>query len=213
MTGIGRPRRGRGRRDRPAAALPCTRRRPASPRLGSDRTRSRRRSLKSVGGVAAEVAGLECRVGDRRALRTPLDHGEQQVGVGVALRRVQHVVHIGHRGGDAHRPDVRRSLVGPDRRAAWSGLQQRAPRERPREQFGEIGRLLVALDRREQQLDRPLGGQALGLQRVGEAEAADDEVGPCRAAAVELASTSWPSLDVVPSGSNASSRPRCWACR
>ena len=71
--------------------------------------------LEQFGGVAAEVARLEGRVGDRRALRLPLDHSEQQVGVGVALRRVQHVVQPLHRGGDPHRPDMGRSLIGPQR--------------------------------------------------------------------------------------------------
>ena len=73
-----------------------------------------RRGLEQLGRVAAEVARLEGRVGDRRALGAALDHREQQVGVGVALRRVQHVVHALHRGGDAHRADMRRAFVGPD---------------------------------------------------------------------------------------------------
>ena len=59
--------------------------------------------------------------------------------------------------------------------------------QRPGEELGQVGRLLVALDRREDQLDRPLGRQALGLERIGEAQAADDEVGRGGAAAVELA--------------------------
>ena len=64
--------------------------------------------------VAAEVAGLEGRVGHGRTTIPPLDHGEEQVRVGVALRRVEHVVHAGHRGGDAHRPDMGRPLIGPE---------------------------------------------------------------------------------------------------
>ena len=59
-----------------------------------------RGGLEQLGRVAAEVARLEGRVGDRRTLAAALDHREQQVGVGVALRRVQHVVHALHRGGD-----------------------------------------------------------------------------------------------------------------
>jgi hypothetical protein len=73
------------------------------------------RGLEQLGGVAAQVARLEGGVGDRRAARQPLDHREQQVGVGVALRRVQHVVQLAHRGRDPHRADVRRSFVGPER--------------------------------------------------------------------------------------------------
>ncbi len=40
---------------------------------------------------------------------------------------------------------------------------------------------------REDEFDRPFGGQALGLERVGEAEAADGEVGAGGAGAIELA--------------------------
>jgi len=65
-------------------------------------------------GVAAQVARLERGVGDRRAAVLPLDHREQQVGVGIALRRVQHVVHPAHGCGDPHRPHVGRAFVGPE---------------------------------------------------------------------------------------------------
>jgi hypothetical protein len=78
-------------------------------------------------------------------------------------------------------------LVCPHRELHGQASNERALcAQRAREQFGEIGCLLVALDRREDQLDRPLGGQALGLQRVGEAKAADDEIRPSGATAVEL---------------------------
>jgi hypothetical protein len=69
--------------------------------------------LEQLGGVAAQIACLEGGVGDGRALGVALDHGEQQVGVGVALRSVQHVVHTLHRSGDAHRADVRRAFISP----------------------------------------------------------------------------------------------------
>jgi assimilatory nitrate reductase catalytic subunit len=49
----------------------------------------------------------------KRAPGQALDHREQQIGVGVALRRVQHVVHVAQRGGHAHGADVRRAFVGP----------------------------------------------------------------------------------------------------
>ncbi len=93
---------------------------------GAGRADDHRLRLESRGGVthgrleefrrvAAEVARLEGRVGDRRPRVAALDHGEEQVGVGVALRRVQHVVQAAHRGRDAHCADVGRALVGPDR--------------------------------------------------------------------------------------------------
>ena len=73
------------------------------------------RILEQFGSVAAEVARLESCVGDRRARIAALDHREQKVGVGVALRGVEHIVHAFHRGGDAHRADMGRAFVGPDR--------------------------------------------------------------------------------------------------
>ena len=71
--------------------------------------------LEFLSGVAAEVARLERRVGDRCALAAALDHGEEQIGIGVALRRMQDVVDAFHRGGDPHRADMGWSLIGPDR--------------------------------------------------------------------------------------------------
>jgi hypothetical protein len=65
--------------------------------------------------VAAQVARLEGGVRDRRAAVAPLDHREEQVGVRVALRGVQHVVHVAHGRGDAHRAHVRRPFVRPER--------------------------------------------------------------------------------------------------
>jgi hypothetical protein len=56
--------------------------------------------------------------------------------------------------------------------------------------LGEIAGLLEALDGAEDQLDGPLGAQPLGLQRVGDAEAADREVRPVGAhgrAAIQVA--------------------------
>ena len=70
--------------------------------------------LEDLRRVGAEVARLEGRVGDRRARVAPLDHGEQQVGIGVALRRVQHVVDALHRSGDPHRADMGRAFICPD---------------------------------------------------------------------------------------------------
>ena len=72
------------------------------------------RILEDRRGVAAEILSLEGRVGNRRALGAPLDHREEQVGIGVALGGVQHVVQPLHRGGDPHGADMRRSLIGPD---------------------------------------------------------------------------------------------------
>ena len=145
-----------------------------------------RGALEQLRGVAAEIARLERRVGDRRTLRVALDHREQQIGVGVALRRVQHVMHAVHRGRDPHRADVGRAFVCPERELHRLGHQPGPAHERPREQLGEIGGLLVALDRREHQFDRPFGRQAFGLERIGETEAAHHEIGPRGAAAIEL---------------------------
>ena len=64
--------------------------------------------------VATEVARLEGGVGHRRAAGQALDHGEQQVGVGVALGCVHHVMHVGHGRGHAHGADVWRAFVCPE---------------------------------------------------------------------------------------------------
>jgi hypothetical protein len=63
--------------------------------------------------VRPKVARLEGGVGDRRPLAIALDHREQQVGIGVALWRMQHVVQAFHGGCDAHRADVRRAFICP----------------------------------------------------------------------------------------------------
>ena len=72
------------------------------------------RALHQLGGVAAQVAGLEGGVGHGRASIPPLDHREQQVGVGVALGGMQHVVHPLHRGGDPHGAHMGRAFIGPE---------------------------------------------------------------------------------------------------
>ena len=71
-------------------------------------------ALEEFGGVAAEIPGLKGRVGHGRAGAAALDHGEEQVRIGVALGGVQHIMQAGHAGGHAHGADVRRSFVGPD---------------------------------------------------------------------------------------------------
>ena len=72
------------------------------------------RALEEFGGVAAQIPGLEGRVGHGRAGAAPLDHGEEQVRIGVALGGVQHIMQAGHAGGHAHGADVGRAFVGPD---------------------------------------------------------------------------------------------------
>ena len=73
-----------------------------------------RGGAEQVGGVAAQIAGLKGGVADRRALGPPFDHGEQEVRIGVALRRVQHVMQPFHRGGDTHGPHMGRAFICPD---------------------------------------------------------------------------------------------------
>ena len=72
------------------------------------------RALHQFGGVAAQVTGLEGGVGHGGAPVAPLDHREQQIGVGVALGGMQHVVHPLHRRGDAHGAHMGRAFVGPE---------------------------------------------------------------------------------------------------
>ena len=74
-----------------------------------------RSGLEQLGRVTAEVARLKSGVGHRRPARQPLDHGKQQVGVGVALGSVQHVMHIRQGGGHPHRAHMGGALVSPQR--------------------------------------------------------------------------------------------------
>ena len=92
----------------------CRARRPDQHRLGLEAIIGlAHRVLEQGRRVGAEIARLEGGVGDRRALFPPLDHGEQQVCVGIALRGVQHVVHPLHRGRDPHGADVGGTLICP----------------------------------------------------------------------------------------------------
>ena len=70
--------------------------------------------LEQLGRVAAQVARLEGGVGHRRALLQALDHGEQQVRIGIALGRVQHVMHFFHGRGHPHGADMGRAFIGPE---------------------------------------------------------------------------------------------------
>ena len=54
------------------------------------------------------------------------------------------------------------------------------------EERGEVAGLLVEMDRGEDEFDRPFRGQPLGFQRVGKAEAADRQIRPGGADAVQL---------------------------
>ena len=142
--------------------------------------------LEQLRRVGAEIARLERRICHRGARAAAFDHGKQQIRVRVALRGVQHVVQAPHRCRDPHRADVRRSFVCPKREVHRLDLQQVAANKRPREEFGEIARLLITLDRREDELDRPLGREALRLQRISKTKATNDEIGTRCATAIEL---------------------------
>ena len=51
-----------------------------------------RRVLEQRGGIGPQVTCLECRVSDRWAVPTPLDHREQKIGISITLRRMQDIV-------------------------------------------------------------------------------------------------------------------------
>ena len=159
-------------------------------------------------------------------LVAPLDHREQQVGVGVALRRVQHVVHALHRGGDAHRADVRRAFVGPDGELHRLDHQPCAAHERAREQFGEVAGLLVALDRREHAVRSTTWSSCPRLRADWRGRGRrPTRSGRAARQRSSWRSTSWPSLSSVPAGSSVefcgrgaggagrACRPRPAACR
>ncbi len=146
----------------------------------------RSRPLEQVRGVRAQIPGLKRGVGDRRPARQAFDHGEQQIRIGVPLRRVQHVMHIPHGGRDAHGADVRRSFICPQGELHGSGHQTCAANQGTGEQPGEVRRLLEELNRREYQFDRPLRRQAPSLEWIRQSQTADHEVRLRRQTAVQL---------------------------
>ena len=86
------------------------------------------------GGVPAEIPGLKGGVGDGRTLSAPLNHREQQIGIGVPLGGMEHVMNAAHGGGNAHGPHMGWPFVGPERelhgirrarlgRGCWGGGQ------------------------------------------------------------------------------------------
>ena len=86
-----------------------------------------------VGRIAPEVTSLKRGVGNRGSTIRTLDHGKQQIGVGVALRGVQKVVHTLHGRDDAHRAYMRRPFIGPERQFhAPSGNLRRSRRTKGR---------------------------------------------------------------------------------
>ena len=72
------------------------------------------RAFHQLGRVASQIPRLKGGVRDGRPPLLPLDHREQQIGVGVALGCVQHVVHALHRVGDAQGAHMGRPFVGPE---------------------------------------------------------------------------------------------------
>ena len=64
-------------------------------------------------GICPQIACLKGGIGDRRAVVAPLDHCKQQIGIGIALGRVQHHMHIAHARGHADGPDMGRAFVCP----------------------------------------------------------------------------------------------------
>ena len=65
--------------------------------------------------VGPQIAGLKGGVADWRAMVAPFDHGEQKIGIGVALRGVQHIVQPLHASGDPHCPHMGRAFICPQR--------------------------------------------------------------------------------------------------
>ena len=183
------------------------------------------RGLEQLGRVGPEVAGLEGCVGHRRTLAAPLDHREQQIRIGVALRGVQDVVQAFHGGRDPHRADVGRAFIGPDgqlhdaasRRAGRAGTIASDSRSRrfsgranssarsaawskpcTGEKTSSIDHLVV----------RPSISSGLARPRPQ-----TDRSGRASRHRSSWRSTSWPSLSTVAAGSRGSSFDRCGRCR
>ena len=54
--------------------------------------------------------------------------------------------------------------------------QEGAAAKGTREEFGEVARLFVEVDRGKDELDGPFGGEAFGFERVGKAKATDRQI-------------------------------------
>ena len=70
--------------------------------------------------------------------------------------------------------------------AAWLHHQPFPPRNRAGKKTGKVTGLLVTMDRREHELDRPLGGKPFSFQRIGKAETTNCDVGTGGAATIKL---------------------------
>ena len=79
--------------------------------------------------------------------------------------------------------------------------------QRTRKEFSEIAGLVIALNRREDQLDRPLGGHALGFERIGQPQPANHQIGLQGPAAIKLA------LDMLPFRQRDRIRQQCQLTR
>ena len=69
---------------------------------------------------------------------------------------------------------------------SFGGLQNTLAAQGAGEEGGEIACLFVEVDRGKDELDGPFRAEAFGLERVGEAEATDCQIGAGGAAAVKL---------------------------
>ena len=65
--------------------------------------------------VAAQVQRLKCGVRHGGAFPPPFNHGEEKIRVGISLRSMKDVVHAFHGCGNAHRPNMGRAFIGPER--------------------------------------------------------------------------------------------------
>ena len=70
--------------------------------------------FEQVGGITTQIAGLKCCIGDRGPRIAALNHCEQQIGIGIALRRMKDVVQTLHARGDAHGPHMGRAFICPE---------------------------------------------------------------------------------------------------
>ena len=65
--------------------------------------------------ICAQVPRLKCGVSHRWSVIAALDHREEQIGIGVTLRRMKNVMKLFHAGGNAHRANMGRAFICPNR--------------------------------------------------------------------------------------------------
>ena len=86
--------------------------------------------FKQIGRISAQIARLKGGIGHRWAVITALDHCEQQIGISIALRGMQHVMQALHPCSNAHRANMGRAFICPNRQLHSAASRRKMARRR-----------------------------------------------------------------------------------